>query len=43
MLKILLGENNEMSMDILSRRLERKGYCVVIAHDGEQGLIRKSS
>jgi len=41
--KILLVEDNEMNMDMLSRRLERKGYCVVIAHDGERGLVRKSS
>jgi len=41
--KILLVEDDEMNMDMLSRRLERKGYSVVIAHDGEQGLVRKSS
>jgi CheY-like chemotaxis protein len=27
-----------MNRDMLSRRLERRGYSVVIAHDGEQGL-----
>ena len=27
-----------MNRDMLSRRLERKGYSVTIAHDGEQGL-----
>jgi len=27
-----------MNRDMLSRRLQRKGYSVVIAHDGEQGL-----
>lgn len=36
--KILLVEDNEMNRDMLSRRLQRKGYSVVIAHDGEQGL-----
>ncbi len=35
--KILLVEDNEMNRDMLSRRLERKGYSVVTAHDGEQG------
>ena len=35
--KILLVEDNEMIRDMLSRRLERKGYSVVTAHDGEQG------
>src|SRR6202049_4538777 len=37
--KILLVEDNEMNMDMLSRRLERKGYCVVTAHDGEEGHL----
>ena len=36
--KILLVEDNEMNRDMLSRRLQRRGYAVVIAHDGEQGL-----
>ncbi len=35
--KILLIEDNEMNRDMLSRRLQRKGYSVVTAHDGEQG------
>ena len=38
MLKILLVEDNEMNRDMLSRRLERKGYQVVIAIDGQQGV-----
>jgi CheY-like chemotaxis protein len=37
--KILLVEDNEMNRDMLSRRLERKGYEVVIAVDGESGVI----
>jgi CheY-like chemotaxis protein len=37
MSKILLIEDNEMNRDMLSRRLERRGYEVVIAVDGEQG------
>jgi two-component system cell cycle response regulator DivK len=36
--KVLLVEDNEMNRDMLSRRLERGGYDVVIALDGEQGL-----
>lgn len=36
--KILLVEDNEMNRDMLSRRLIRKGYEVVIAVDGEQGV-----
>jgi len=36
--KILLVEDNEMNRDMLSRRLERKGYEVVVAVDGRQGV-----
>jgi len=36
--KILLVEDNEMNLDMLSRRLERKGYDVVIAMDGSKGV-----
>jgi CheY-like chemotaxis protein len=36
--KILLVEDNEMNRDMLSRRLERRGYQVVIAVDGQQGV-----
>ncbi len=38
MAKILLVEDNEMKRDMLSRRLERKGFQVLIAVDGQQGL-----
>jgi CheY-like chemotaxis protein len=38
MSKILLVEDNEMNRDMLSRRLERKGYSVVIAFDGHRGI-----
>ena len=38
MTTILIVEDNEMNRDMLSRRLERKGYKVLIAVDGEQGL-----
>ncbi len=36
--KILLVEDNEMNRDMLSRRLERRGYTVLIAVDGQQGV-----
>src|SRR5438552_7180756 len=36
--KLLLVEDNEMNRDMLSRRLQRKGYEVTIAVDGQQGL-----
>ncbi len=38
MTKILLVEDNQMNRDMLSRRLARKGYEVVIAIDGQQGV-----
>ena len=43
MAKLLLVEDNEMNRDMLSRRLERKGYQVVMALDGEQALALASS
>jgi len=36
--KILLVEDNELNRDMLSRRLTRRGYEVVVAENGEQGL-----
>ncbi len=36
--RILLVEDNEMNRDMLSRRLQRKGYEVVIAVDGQEGV-----
>ena len=36
--KILLVEDNEMNRDMLSRRLQRKGFQVIIAVDGAQGV-----
>ena len=36
--KILLVEDNEMNRDMLSRRLERRGYRVVLAVDGQRGV-----
>jgi len=43
MKKILLVEDNELNRDMLSRRLERKGYQVVIAVDGQQGVDMAAS
>ena len=41
--KILIVEDNEMNRDMLSRRLERRGYAVVTALDGERGLAAAQS
>ena len=38
MAKILLVEDNEMNRDMLSRRLIRRGFQVVFAIDGQQGI-----
>ena len=38
MTKILVVEDNEMNRDMLSRRLVRKGYEVVVAVDGRAGV-----
>jgi len=43
MAKVLLVEDNEMNRDMLSRRLERKGYEVVIAVDGQEGVDKARS
>jgi two-component system cell cycle response regulator DivK len=43
MAKILLVEDNEMNRDMLSRRLVRKGYEVVMAIDGEQAVAMAQS
>lgn len=40
--KILLVEDNEMNRDMLSRRLQRKGYHIVTAESAEQGLLLAS-
>jgi CheY-like chemotaxis protein len=36
--KILLVEDNEMNRDMLSRRLQRKGYEIGLAVDGPEGV-----
>ncbi|WP_017304219.1 response regulator [Spirulina subsalsa] len=41
--KLLLVEDNEMNRDMLSRRLQRKGYNVVVAVDGEEGITLSHS
>ena len=38
MAKILIVEDNEMNRDMLSRRLERRGYTIAIAVDGGAGV-----
>lgn len=38
MAKILLVEDHEEIWDFLSRRLQRRGHEVVLAHDGEDGV-----
>ena len=43
MTKILLVEDNEMNRDMLSRRLQKQGYEVVLAMDGEEGLAKAQS
>jgi CheY-like chemotaxis protein len=42
-MKILLVEDNEMNRDMLSRRLVRKGFEVVMAVDGEQAVSMAES
>ena len=43
MTKILLIEDNEMNRDMLSRRLQKRGYEVIAAADGEEGLAKARS
>lgn len=38
MARILIVEDNEMNRDMLSRRLERKGFDIHVAIDGQQGV-----
>jgi two-component system cell cycle response regulator DivK len=42
-IKILLVEDNEMNRDMLSRRLARKGFDVVMAKDGSEGIEMASA
>ena len=41
--KILIVEDNEMNRDMLSRRLTRRGYEIVVARDGQEGLDKMRS
>src|SRR5919199_2057495 len=43
MAKILVVEDNDVNQRILQRRLERRGFEVVIAEDGAQGVAMASS
>jgi two-component system cell cycle response regulator DivK len=43
MLRILLVEDNDMNRDMLSRRLVRNGYEVLLAMDGQQGADKALS
>ena len=43
MAKILIVEDNEMNRDMLSRRLQRKGFEIVMAEDGQQGVDMSKS
>lgn len=43
MARILLVEDNEMNRDMLSRRLERRGFQIVMALDGRQGVEMAAS
>lgn len=43
MATILIVEDNEMNRDMLSRRLQRKGFEISVAIDGQQGVEMASS
>jgi CheY-like chemotaxis protein len=43
MAKILVVEDNELNRDMLSRRLQRRGYEVVMAVDGQEGMALAQS
>jgi len=43
MIRILLVEDNEMNRDMLSRRLKKKGFEVIMAFDGKQGVEMAST
>jgi CheY-like chemotaxis protein len=43
MAKILIVENNEMNLDMLSRRLIRRGYDIIVARDGAEGITAAKS
>ena len=43
MVKILLVEDHEEIWDFLSRRLKRRGYDVLLAHDGQEAVDKTRS
>ncbi len=43
MARLLIVEDNEMNRDMLSRRLQRKGYDVEVAVDGQQGIDKATA
>ncbi len=43
MVKVLLVEDNDMNRDMLSRRLERRGFTVVVAVDGLESVEKATS
>ncbi len=43
MIKILIVEDNEMNRDMLTRRLTKRGYDIVIAVDGAEGIAKANS
>ena len=43
MTRLLLVEDNEMNRDMLSRRLQKRGYEVLLAVDGEEGVAKAQS
>ena len=43
MTRLLLVEDNEMNRDMLSRRLQKRGYEVILAVDGEEGVAKAQS
>lgn len=43
MTKILIVEDNEMNRDMLSRRLTKRGYDIVLAGDGAEGIAKANS
>ena len=43
MAKVLVVEDNEMNRDMLTRRLKRRGYEVIISVDGEDGVAKARS
>lgn len=41
--KVLVVEDNEINWDMLSRRLQRRGYEVILAKDGQEGVEKAHS